>query len=102
MSITWNDYINSLIDTKDIPALKEALRNKQIVYFYGAGLGKTTLCNILLSAGYKALEPGLFKEATGPNYIPDNNCLITFKLKNTKPVGVFRGSKDEIHEWVNQ
>lgn len=101
MGVTWEEYINSVIDKKDLPNLKTALKNNNYVYLYGFGLGKSTLCNTLINAGYRVSEPGTFEYATGPDYIPDIEGLVTFELKKKPFKGIFKGSIKEIVDWVN-
>lgn len=101
MITTWDKYIKSIIDKKDLYNLKTALKNNDFVYLYGTGLGKSTLSSILIDAGYRVSEPGMFEYATGPNYIPDIEGLVTFKLKKKTLKDTFKGSKKEIIDWVN-
>lgn len=104
----WIEFLNQLLDEKQIEVLRYALKNNAPVHFHGAGLGKSTIAEVLRHAGYCATEPGEMDHGYS-NYVPDGSNCISFNAKR-KPLEklipdlrtVLMGQKEEIIQWVQQ
>lgn len=100
--------LDSCLTEKQIPVLKCALKEGVKVYFYGHGVGKSLLAEILNNAGFTADEPGTRINATGPLEVHDEEGVVAFCLKDTpKEVipdiyDVLLGCGKEIAEWANR
>ncbi len=103
---TWNEFLNELLEKKQILAFKDALKADAKVYFYGSGLGKSVIVDVLQSFGYEASEPSMY---TGFNCsdIPKGNEYICFEVKNMAPKKLIidlreqlRSQKNEFIEWI--
>lgn len=55
---TFLEVLNSCLTKQQVKVLRVALKQDAEVYFYGTGLGKSFLTEILVNAGYKVDEPG--------------------------------------------
>ncbi|WP_394526493.1 hypothetical protein [Lacrimispora sp. JR3] len=103
----FHKVLNSCLTETQIEILRQALKAKAKVYFYGRGLGKSLLAETLKNAGYDADEPGTRLDALGPMDVQDAPNTIAFCVKNTpketiKDVfDILLGCKNEIVEWVN-
>lgn len=106
-----NVFIKVLRDCltdKQIEVLRCALKAETKVYFYGHGLGKSLLAEVLCQAGYQADEPGTRINALGPMEVHDEEGVVAFCVKNTpkeRIPGLYEillGCDVEIRKWVNQ
>lgn len=80
----WNEFLNCILDEKQIEVLKFALKIGARVHFYGSGLGKSTLVRLLQEYGFKATEPGTM--AYGHcNYVPDGSNFVSFNVMKKYP-----------------
>lgn len=100
--------LNSCLTEKQIDVLRYALKIKAKVYFYGHGLGKSLLAEVLTNAGFEADEPGTRPNVKGPMEVHDEDGTVSFCLKNTPKefipdvYGILLGLGKEIEAWVNQ
>lgn len=79
----WTEFLKCVFTDEQISELKEALKAGKRVYFYGASLGKSTLADLLLKAGFKASEPGMCME--GRSLItPNGENVAAFRLKEPR------------------
>ncbi len=103
---TWSEFLNELLEEKQILAFKDALRTGAKVYFYGSGLGKSVIVDVLQSLGYEASEPSMHIGFNCSD-IPKGNEYICFEVKNMAPKKLIidlreqlRSQKNEFIEWV--
>lgn len=105
MKKDWRDFLNDLLTEKQQKVLRAALRSGFPVYFYGRGLGKSTITQFLKEAGIKADEPGSHPEADGPEFRPEMTGLF-LKVKDSekRPVPelleTLRGQVESFKNWV--
>lgn len=105
MLMDWRDFLNDLLTEKQQRVLKVALQDGLLVYFYGRGIGKSTITQFLKEAGFKADEPGLHLEADGPEFRPEMTGLF-LKIKDSKKRPVpelletLRGQVESFKNWV--
>lgn len=54
----FNEYLNSILTKKEVKDLNRALRDNKVILISGVEgpTGKSTLKNILIKKGYKAIE----------------------------------------------
>lgn len=106
-----NVFIKVLRDCltdEQIEVLRCALKAGAKVYFYGHGLGKSLIAEVLCHAGYQADEPGTRVNALGPMEVHDEEGVVAFCVKNTpkeRIPGIYNillGCDAEIRAWVNQ
>lgn len=104
----WRDFLNSILTEKQIEVLRYALKVNAKVYFYGEGLGKSTIVNVLKSLGYTATEPGEMPDRYA-TYCPDGSDYICFNVKGKTPEeliprlwDILKGQKKEIVDWINR
>jgi hypothetical protein len=105
----WVDFLNQLLEEKQIEVLRCALKIKAHVYFYGSGLGKSTAVRVLRAAGYVASEPGMIAGGClGCAGVPDGSDVVCFNVKKRtldklmpELSEVLIDQKNEIVRWVN-
>lgn len=102
----FRSYLESMLNKEQLNNLRFALNHDLRVHFYGSGLGKSELANLLKKEGFDNVSesgddsnPGL-----GMWFIPDNVIAIEFK-KDTfeNPLSahaweIFEGT--EIRNWI--
>ena len=103
----WLDFINSRLDEKQVEVLRQALKVKAPVHFYGYGLGKSILADILTEMGFIATAPESVNSGIeGPCAVPVDSNVICFHLKKGAPEyvpqlrKVLIKQKDEIIQWT--
>ena len=103
----WTEFLEQILEKEQIRVLKYALKVRAQVHFYGTGLGKSTIAEVLTYAGYQATEPeGM--ECGHSMFVPDGASSVCFNVKK-KPLEnyipdlatILKGQKDEIIRWVN-
>lgn len=103
----WKEYINSILCDKQVEVLRQALKLNAKVYFYGFGMGKSTVTKLLLKCGFDVDEPGMHLDAQHGAQVFDNGGeTICFNIKReTSKVLSYEDistiSKEEIFKWVN-
>lgn len=105
----WQEFLNQLLDKKQIEILRCALKLKAPVHFYGIGLGKSTICDVLTALGYKASDPGYLNGgAAGPNGVPTNRGIVCFYVKKKAPEKLIpnltenlKSQSEGILQWIN-
>lgn len=102
----WLDFLRSILDEKQIGVLRNALKLKANVYFYGGGLGKSTIANVLKDLGFEVSEPGMVPCGYS-TYVPDRTNYICFNVKKKMPKKLIpnleeqlKAQKEEIIAWV--
>lgn len=100
--------LNDILTEKQIEVLRFALKTGAKVYFYGHGLGKSLLTEVLTNAGFAADEPGTRLNALGPMEVHDEEGVVSFCVKNTPKdqipniYEILLELGKEIANWVNQ
>lgn len=104
--MTWDKFLNDLLTKEQILVLREALRVNAKVYFYGKGLGKSVIAEVLQSFGYRASEPGM-RLVSCQCDVPIDKGYICFEVKNKTPKTLniylrkqLRSQKESFMKWV--
>ncbi len=106
--MTWGEFLNDLLTKEQILVFKEALRVNAKVYFYGTGLGKSVIAEVLQSFGFRVSESGMYPSG-GPCDVPINKGYICFEVKNKAPEKLniylreqLRSQKEVFIEWIQE
>ena len=105
----WVDFLHQILDERQVKVLQFALKTKAPVHFYGVGLGKSTIVEVLNAAGYKATAPeDVSGGAAGPCGVPLNIRAVCFHVKKKRIdsvipnlVDTLKAREREIITWVN-
>lgn len=106
----WKSLMESRFTDADIQRLKEALRNKKVVWLIGSqGVGKSFLAEALTALGHDVSEPGMQEREDinyGPMYVPTDTQCEVFEMRLVTD-GVIASREelvshpDQLNEWIN-
>ena len=104
--MTWQRFIADILEEEQLTTLKQAIEEGRTPYFYGHGMGKTTLAKILNSIGIAAVSLAMNPEELNA-YLHDTKHYQAIKLNKRRPVALIPGlynvlleQKDEIEKWI--
>lgn len=108
---TWEEFIHLILNEKQVKVLKYALQNDARVHFYGTGLGKSTVADLLFNLGFNVTAPcqPILNDPKDIRYVPyaPDEEAIYFNVKKTTVERlipyyyILKDRKDEILDWVN-
>lgn len=108
-AMEWLNFLNRILDEKQVDVLRLALKLNAPVHFYGTGLGKSIAVEALSAAGYNVSDPAeLDGGVFGPCGVPDRTGVVCFNVKKGAPefvprlYDVLAAEKNEIVQWVNR
>jgi hypothetical protein len=106
--MSWIEFLNQILEKKQIAVLRYALRLNAPIHFYGKGLGKSTVVTVLNATGYRASDAAdIFGGCGGSCSVPNDIDVICFNIRKTPEhvapniCELLKGRKDEIVQWVN-
>ena len=107
MKNKWEQLVETRLTYEQIQLLRMSLQLDCPVYFYGDGLGKSTIAEALKNSGYVAYDCGEFLETTGQNYMDGIKVpCVAFRLVNTNPEYIpdiyeyIQGHTHDVKAWV--
>lgn len=109
---TWEEFINLILNEKQVQVLKYALKIDARIHFYGYGLGKSTVADLLFNLGFNVTAPyqPIYEDLQDVGYvpyIPDGEEAICFNVKKTTAnrlipfYYILKDRQEEILDWVS-